>query len=77
MLEVLSRSSKELPSPLEWYMVAVYIDPYGEPENSLTWKASMKRTVDLRSDTVTKPTPGMKGAMMDAEVGDDVFRKYP
>lgn len=30
-------------------------------------------TVDLRSDTVTKPTPGMFEAMMTAKVGDDVF----
>jgi len=30
-------------------------------------------TVDLRSDTVTKPTPGMFEAMMNAKVGDDVF----
>jgi threonine aldolase len=30
-------------------------------------------TVDLRSDTVTKPTPGMLEAMMNASVGDDVF----
>jgi threonine aldolase len=29
--------------------------------------------VDLRSDTVTKPTPGMLEAMMTAPVGDDVF----
>ncbi len=29
--------------------------------------------VDLRSDTVTKPTPGMLEAMMSAKVGDDVF----
>jgi len=29
--------------------------------------------VDLRSDTVTKPTPGMMEAMMTAKVGDDVF----
>lgn len=29
--------------------------------------------VDLRSDTVTRPTPGMLDAMMKAEVGDDVF----
>src|ERR1043165_9655609 len=27
--------------------------------------------IDLRSDTVTKPTPGMRQAMADAEVGDD------
>lgn len=30
-------------------------------------------TVDLRSDTVTKPTPGMLEAMWNAKVGDDVF----
>ena len=29
--------------------------------------------VDLRSDTVTKPTPGMLEAMWSAKVGDDVF----
>lgn len=29
--------------------------------------------IDLRSDTVTKPTKGMLEAMMNAEVGDDVF----
>lgn len=30
-------------------------------------------TVDLRSDTVTRPTPGMLDAMLSAKVGDDVF----
>lgn len=30
-------------------------------------------TVDLRSDTVTKPTPGMLDAMWSAKVGDDVY----
>jgi len=33
--------------------------------------------VDLRSDTVTRPTPAMRRAMMDAEVGDDVFGDDP
>lgn len=33
--------------------------------------------IDLRSDTVTKPTPGMLEAMMSAEVGDDVFGDDP
>ena len=33
--------------------------------------------IDLRSDTVTKPTPGMKDAMFSAEVGDDVFGEDP
>jgi threonine aldolase len=33
--------------------------------------------IDLRSDTVTKPTKGMRDAMMNAEVGDDVFGEDP
>lgn len=33
--------------------------------------------IDLRSDTVTRPTPGMLNAMMHAEVGDDVFGDDP
>ena len=35
------------------------------------------REVDLRSDTVTHPTPEMRQAMADAEVGDDVFSDDP
>ena len=33
--------------------------------------------VDLRSDTLTKPTPNMRKAMAEAEVGDDVFGEDP
>ena len=33
--------------------------------------------VDLRSDTVTRPTPGMRAAMADADVGDDVYAEDP
>ena len=33
--------------------------------------------IDLRSDTVTKPTAGMREAMAEAEVGDDVFGEDP
>ena len=33
--------------------------------------------INLISDTVTKPTPGMLAYMMKAEVGDDVFREDP
>ena len=33
--------------------------------------------IDFRSDTVTKPTPGMLQAMMNAPVGDDVFGEDP
>lgn len=34
-------------------------------------------TIDLRSDTVTKPTPGMLQAIMNAQVGDDVYKEDP
>jgi threonine aldolase len=33
--------------------------------------------IDLRSDTVTRPTPAMRRAMMEAEVGDDVYGEDP
>src|SRR3954452_5899991 len=33
--------------------------------------------IDLRSDTVTRPTAGMRAAMAAAEVGDDVFNEDP
>lgn len=36
-----------------------------------------RSVVDLRSDTVTRPTAGMRAAMMDAEVGDDVLDHDP
>lgn len=36
-----------------------------------------RATVDLRSDTVTRPTPAMREAMAKAEVGDDVFGDDP
>ena len=37
----------------------------------------MKRMIDLRSDTVTRPTDEMRKAMDAAEVGDDVFGEDP
>jgi threonine aldolase len=36
-----------------------------------------ERLVDLRSDTITLPTPSMRRAMAEAEVGDDVFGEDP
>ena len=33
--------------------------------------------IDMRSDTVTRPTPGMREAMANAEVGDDVYGEDP
>lgn len=43
--------------------------------NSRTHQLTM--TIDLRSDTVTKPTAGMLQAIMNATVGDDVFGEDP
>jgi threonine aldolase len=37
----------------------------------------MNPMIDLRSDTVTKPTPAMRQAMANAEVGDDVYSEDP
>ena len=37
----------------------------------------MNQPVDLRSDTVTRPTPAMRRAMAECEVGDDVFGEDP
>lgn len=37
----------------------------------------MKKFIDLRSDTVTKPTEEMRRAMYEAEVGDDVYKEDP
>ena len=36
-----------------------------------------KSVIDLRSDTVTRPTPTMRKAMAEAEVGDDVYGEDP
>ncbi len=37
----------------------------------------MSKIIDLRSDTVTKPSPEMRKAMYEAEVGDDVYKEDP
>ena len=38
---------------------------------------TMNRPIDLRSDTITLPTPEMRRAMAEAPVGDDVFDEDP
>src|ERR1700689_1173559 len=45
----------------------------------MTANGSEKRedVVDLRSDTVTRPTPAMRAAMASADVGDDVYGEDP
>ena len=35
------------------------------------------KTIDLRSDTVTQPTPAMREVMLSAPVGDDVLGADP
>jgi threonine aldolase len=37
----------------------------------------MRDVIDLRSDTVTRPTPGMRKAIAEAEVGDDAYGEDP
>ena len=35
------------------------------------------KPIDMRSDTVTRPSPGMRKAIFEARVGDDVFEDDP
>ena len=39
--------------------------------------SAISNVIDLRSDTVTRPTPAMRAAMASAEVGDDVYGEDP
>jgi threonine aldolase len=43
----------------------------------MTLDSKAEPKIDLRSDTVTKPTPAMRAAMADADVGDDVYGEDP
>lgn len=51
---------------LFYRLISIYFSRMNQPQ-----------LVDLRSDTVTRPTSGMLDAMMSAEVGDDVFGADP
>jgi threonine aldolase len=48
-----------------------------EPKEATTTQTNNKPALDFRSDTVTKPTPEMRRAMAEAEVGDDVYGEDP
>jgi threonine aldolase len=48
-----------------------------DPESELHSPQGAPKVVDLRSDTVTRPTPAMRRAMAEAEVGDDVYLEDP
>jgi threonine aldolase len=43
----------------------------------MTLPKAVPGPIDLRSDTVTRPTDGMRAAMADAQVGDDVYGEDP
>ena len=43
----------------------------------ITIQESAMKTIDLRSDTVTVPSPQMREAIFKAEVGDDVYDEDP
>lgn len=51
-------------------------DPYATP-GATPGELPVAKFIDLRSDTVTKPTDEMRRAMAAAEVGDDVYREDP
>ena len=48
-----------------------------DPEGELRLSQVKASIADLRSDTVTRPTPAMRRAMAEAEVGDDVYLEDP
>jgi threonine aldolase len=48
-----------------------------QPEVASSVERKTQATMDFRSDTVTKPTPQMRRAMAEAEVGDDVYGEDP
>src|SRR5215469_777074 len=48
-----------------------------QPEAATSDRIKTQRAIDLRSDTVTRPTPEMRRAMAEAEVGDDVYLEDP
>jgi len=49
----------------------------GVVRHSAALYSAFMPVIDLRSDTVTKPSPAMRRAMAEAEVGDDVFGDDP
>jgi len=48
-----------------------------QPAGWTSAPAGLDRVIDLRSDTVTRPSAGMRKAIAEAEVGDDVFAEDP
>src|SRR5438477_7416012 len=54
-----------------------WVQPTSAPILGPPMTASTDHVIDLRSDTVTHPTPEMRLAMAEAELGDDVFGDDP
>src|SRR5947199_6807487 len=54
-------------------------DPMTKPLSQVLEQQDIttKSVIDLRSDTVTRPTSAMRKAMSEAEVGDDVYGEDP
>src|ERR1700681_1247159 len=48
-----------------------------QPKTEIDPRSADLLAIDLRSDTVTKPTPEMRRAMAEAAVGDDVYGEDP
>lgn len=72
---VISSLAKRLSRVVSRSRVLSYAMPYETIQNGP--EGPKHRVVDLRSDTVSKPTPEMKEAMMTAEIGDDVYGEDP
>src|SRR5439155_23384061 len=53
------------------------LDVRPDPHAPGARRPSLVTPIDLRSDAVTRPSPGMRRAMADAEVGDDVLDGDP
>ena len=58
-------------------LTSVGHDAYYSLANDGSEAGSTPLTIDLRSDTVTKPTEAMRAVMAGADVGDDVYREDP
>jgi threonine aldolase len=64
-----------MPSRLSWSLTATILNLWYV--QLLSMVTPNLRLIDLRSDTVTKPSPAMRTAMFEAVVGDDVFGDDP
>jgi threonine aldolase len=62
---------------LSWEKQKMTSQSISDAEKELRSSQVEASVVDLRSDTVTRPTPAMRRAMAEAEVGDDVYLEDP